>query len=242
MSSQEANEACAKGLKAQHGDVEIKQIEASDGGEGFLRAMNPDKVLHCHVHDAMMRWTDADFGIKDGKAIIEVAQAVGLAKIEPELRNPLVATSYGVGELMVHAWEAGCREFVVGLGGSATSDCGLGMLKCLRHHAQQRLHQMWYDPFDTSVLRSLKVTLASDVTNPLTGPEGAAHVFAPQKGADPQQVELLERRAVTFANMGVSSQAQGLLADWDMLSCSLWTHGWRVGQSWCCRATASTHC
>ena len=206
MSSQEANEACAKGLKAQHGDVEIKQIEASDGGEGFLRAMNPDKVLHCHVHDAMMRWTDADFGIKDGKAIIEVAQAVGLAKIEPELRNPLVATSYGVGELMVHAWEAGCREFVVGLGGSATSDCGLGMLKCLRHHAQQRLHQMWYDPFDTSVLRSLKVTLASDVTNPLTGPEGAAHVFAPQKGADPQQVELLERRAVTFANMAAKHQ------------------------------------
>ena len=77
MSSQEANEACAKGLRAQHDDVEINQIEASDGGEGFLRAMNPDKVLHCHVHDAMMRWTDADFGIKDGKAIIEVAQAVG---------------------------------------------------------------------------------------------------------------------------------------------------------------------
>ena len=206
MSSQEANEACAKGLRAQHDDVEINQIEASDGGEGFLRAMNPDKVLHCHVHDAMMRWTDADFGIKDGKAIIEVAQAVGLAKIEPELRNPLVATSYGGGELMVHAWEAGCREFVVGLGGSATSDCGLGMLKCLRHHAQQRLHQMWYDPFDTSVLRTLKVTLASDVDNPLTGPQGAAHVFAPQKGADPQQVELLERRAVTFANMAAKHQ------------------------------------
>jgi glycerate kinase len=206
MSSQEANEACAKGLRAQHDDVEINQIEASDGGEGFLRAMQPDKIVHCHVRDAMMRWTDADFGIKDGKAIIEVAQAVGLAKIEPELRNPLVATSYGVGELMVHAWEAGCREFVVGLGGSATSDCGLGMLKCLRHHAQQRLHQMWYDPFDTSVLRTLKVTLASDVTNPLTGPEGAAHVFAPQKGADPQQVEMLERRAVTFAKMAAKHQ------------------------------------
>lgn len=136
MSSQEANEACAKGLRAQHDDMVIKQIEASDGGEGFLRAMNPDKVLHCHVHDAMMRWTDADFGIKDGKAIIEVAQAVGLGKIEPELRNPLVATSYGVGELMVHAWEQGCCEFIVGLGGSATSDCGLGMLRCLHHHAQ----------------------------------------------------------------------------------------------------------
>lgn len=206
MSSREANEAMAEGLRQRFLDTQLRMIEASDGGEGFLRAMRPDRVEHCHVHDAMMRWTDADFGIKDGKAIIEVAQAVGLGKIEPELRNPLVATSYGVGELMVHAWEAGCREFVVGLGGSATSDCGLGMLKCLRHHAQQRLHQMWYDPFDTSVLRSLKVTLASDVTNSLTGPEGAAHVFAPQKGADPQQVELLERRAVTFANMAAKHQ------------------------------------
>lgn len=206
MSSREANEAMAEGLRQRFLDTQLRMIEASDGGEGFLRAMQPDRIVHCHVHDAMMRWTDADFGIKDGKAIIEVAQAVGLAKIEPELRNPLVATSYGVGELMVHAWEAGCREFVVGLGGSATSDCGLGMLQCLRHHAQQRLHQMWYDPFDTSVLRSLKVTLASDVTNPLTGPQGAAHVFAPQKGADPQQVALLERRAVTFANMAAKHQ------------------------------------
>lgn len=206
MSSREANEAMAEGLRQRFLDTQLRMIEASDGGEGFLRAMQRDRIVHCHVHDAMMRWTDADFGIKDGKAIIEVAQAVGLGKIEPELRNPLVATSYGVGELMVHAWEAGCREFVVGLGGSATSDCGLGMLKCLRHHAQQRLHQMWYDPFDTSVLRSLKVTLASDVTNPLTGPEGAAHVFAPQKGADSQQVELLERRAVTFANMAAKHQ------------------------------------
>ena len=206
MSSQEANEACAKGLRAQHDDVEIKQIEASDGGEGFLRAMRPDRVEHCHVHDAMMRWTDADYGIKDGKGIIEVAQAVGLDKIEPELRNPLVATSYGVGELMVHAWEQGCREFIVGLGGSATSDCGLGMLRCLRHHAQQRLHQMWYDLFDTSVLKSVRVTLASDVDNPLTGPRGAAHVFAPQKGADAPQVELLERRAATFATMAAKHQ------------------------------------
>lgn len=206
MSSREANEAMAEGLRQRFLDTQLRMIEASDGGEGFLRAMQPDRIVHCHVRDAMMRWTDADFGIKDGKAIIEVAQAVGLAKIEPELRNPLVATSYGVGELMVHAWEAGCREFVVGLGGSATSDCGLGMLKCLRHHAQQRLHQMWYDPFDTSVLKTLKVTLASDVTNPLTGPEGAAHVFAPQKGADSQQVVLLERRAVTFANMAAKHQ------------------------------------
>lgn len=206
MSSREANEAMAEGLRQRFLDTQLRMIEASDGGEGFLRAMQPDRIVHCHVHDAMMRWTDADFGVKDGKAIIEVAQAVGLAKIEPELRNPLVATSYGVGELMVHAWEAGCREFVVGLGGSATSDCGLGMLQCLRHHAQQRLHQMWYDPFDTSVLRSLKVTLASDVDNPLTGPQGAAHVFAPQKGADPQQVALLERRAVTFANMAAKHQ------------------------------------
>lgn len=136
---------------------------------------------------------------------------------------------------MVHAWEQGCREFIVGLGGSATSDCGLGMLRCLRHHAQQQLHQMWYDLFDTSVLKSVRVTLASDVNNPLTGPCGAAHVFAPQKGADARQVELLERRATTFAAMAAKhqgydmSQRPGAVLRWTGL-CVHAVHGCSDGE------------
>lgn len=210
MSSKEANQAAAEGLNEKKEDLYIQSFAVSDGGEGFLEAMQPDEIVPCHVHDALMRWTDASFGIKNGMAIIEVAQAVGLTKIEPEQRNPLVATSYGVGELIYRAWQKGCREFIVGLGGSATSDCGLGMLKCLRKFWQSDHNKMFYDDFDTSVLKDIKVTLATDVTNPLCGPNGAAMVFAPQKGADAVMVDKLERKAKTFAEMAAKHQGKDM--------------------------------
>lgn len=203
MTSHEANAAAAEGVKQADDNLNVECFDVSDGGEGFLEAMRPDEIVQCHVHDAMMRWTDSAFGIKDGKAIIEVAKAVGLAMIEPEKRNAYVATSYGVGDLMVQAMKRGCKEFIIGLGGSATSDCGLGMLRCLKHEWQVEQKKMWYDLFDTSWLRNFKVTLATDVTNPLLGENGAAHVFAPQKGADAAMVERIERRARTFAQTAV---------------------------------------
>lgn len=208
LTSKEANEAARLGIMKANTDAEVSCCEVSDGGEGFLEAFKPDEIVSCHVHDALMRWCDSAFGIKDGKAIIEVAKAVGLGMIEPENRNPLVATSYGVGELMVQAMRHGCREFVVGLGGSATSDCGLGMLKALRHEWQVSMRKAWYEPFDTSWLNDVKVTLATDVDNPLCGPNGAARVFAPQKGADAGMVEKLERRALTFSRMAATHQGR----------------------------------
>lgn len=206
MTSQEANDAACEAIRQADKNFEVQPFVVSDGGEGFLDAMRPDEVVTCHVHDALMRWTDSAFGIKHGKAIIEVARAVGLNMIEPEQRNPLVATSYGVGELMVHAWQKGLREFVIGLGGSATSDCGLGMLRCLRKAFQADSGKMWYDNFDTNVLRQIKVTLATDVTSPLYGENGAARMFARQKGADDGMIEKLERRARTFATMSAKHQ------------------------------------
>lgn len=206
MTSKEANDAACDGIRQADKNIGVQPFVVSDGGEGFLDAMRPDEVVTCHVHDALMRWTDSAYGIKQGKAIIEVARAVGLNMIEPEQRNPLVATSYGVGELMVHAWQKGLREFVIGLGGSAISDCGLGMLRCLRKAFQTDSGKMWYDSFDTSVLRQIKVTLATDVTSPLCGDDGAARMFARQKGADDDMIEKLERRARTFATMSAKHQ------------------------------------
>lgn len=207
MTSHQANEAVRKGLlEALNNNVEVISFDVSDGGEGFLEAMRPDEIVHCHVHDAMMRWADSAFGIKNGVGVIEVARAAGLTMIEPEYRNPLVATSYGVGELIANAYRRGCREFVVGLGGSATSDCGLGMLRALRQAWQTAHGKMWYDNFDTSVLKELKVTVATDVTNPLYGDKGAAKVFAQQKGATQDMIELLDRRAKTFAKMAALHQ------------------------------------
>lgn len=208
LSSKEANEAARLGIMRSKPDAEISCSEVSDGGEGFLEAFRPDEIISCHVHDALMRRCDSAFGIKDGKAIIEVAKAVGLGMIEPENRNPLIATSYGVGELMIQAMRRGWREFVVGLGGSATSDCGIGMLKALKHEWQVAMRKAWYELFDTSWLKDVKVTLATDVDNPLCGPNGAASVFAPQKGADAAMVEKLERRAMTFARMAAKHQGR----------------------------------
>lgn len=208
LTSAEANEAAAKGLIETCPNVDVDCYTVSDGGEGFLEAMQPDEIVTCHVHDALMRGCDAAFGIKSGKAIIEVAKAIGLTMVEPENRNPLVATSYGVGELVAHALRRGCKEFIIGLGGVATSDCGLGMLKALKREWQTQANKPWYEPFDTSWLRDIKVTLATDVKNPLYGPEGAAHVFAPQKGADADMVEKLDRRARTFAAMAAKHQGR----------------------------------
>lgn len=210
MTSAEANEVAENGVLKGHPEADVECFNVSDGGEGFLEAMRPDEIVQCHVHDAMMRWTDSAFGIKDGKAIIEVAKAVGLTMIEPEKRNPLLATSYGVGELMVQASLHGCKEFIVGLGGSATSDCGLGMLKCLKKYWQMESHKMWYEPFDTDSLRNIKVILATDVNNPLCGENGAARIYAPQKGADEGMVEKLERRAMTFSRMAAQHQGRDM--------------------------------
>ena len=163
----------------------------SDGGDGmldaFLSAMGGERVT-IHAHDALMRWIEADYGIVKDTAIIEIAQAAGLALIEPEQRNPMKATSWGVGELVLHAYRHGARHFIMGLGGSATSDCGIGMLKAMGDDWKK-------------IRKDCTFVLASDVTNPLCGENGAAHVFAPQKGADAEMVETLDERAKRFAEI-----------------------------------------
>ena len=206
LSSREVNEAIASGIKewdsedaapemenldSDAASPEIICLEMSDGGEGmldaFLSAMKGERV-RIHAHDALMRWIDAEYGIVDDMAIIEIAQTAGLALIEPEQRNPLKATSWGVGEMILNAYRRGVRHFIVGLGGSATSDCGIGMLKAMGDDWKK-------------IRQECTFMLASDVTNPLCGENGAAHVFAPQKGADPKMVEMLDARARKFAEV-----------------------------------------
>ena len=206
LSSREVNEAIASGLKVWNADdasseikifdsdassPEIITLEMSDGGEGmldaFLSAMKGERV-RIHAHDALMRWIEAEYGIVDDTAIIEIAQTAGLALIEPEQRNPMKATSWGVGEMIMNAYRRGVHHFIVGLGGSATSDCGIGMLKAMGDDWKK-------------IRRECSFVLASDVTNPLYGENGAAHVFAPQKGADAKMVQMLDARARKFAEV-----------------------------------------
>jgi glycerate kinase len=206
LSSAQANAALESGIRALSPQSVVTAVDVSDGGEGFLDAMRPAQRVYCYAHDAMMRPEEVAYGVSGDTAIIEVARIIGLAAVAPDLRNPLRATSFGVGEVIAHAWNQGCRHFIIGLGGTATSDCGLGMLKALKFSAQRRRGLSVTAPFDTSVLRAIRVTLATDVKAPLLGPEGAARMFAPQKGATPEQVEQLERQATKWAEMAARHQ------------------------------------
>ena len=194
LTSKEVNEALGEmsgERRVKNSVADIVTLEMSDGGDGmldaFLSAMGGERVA-MHAHDALMRWIDAEYGIANDTAIIEIAQTAGLALIEPEQRNPMKATSWGVGEMILHAYRHGVRHFIVGLGGSATSDCGIGMLKAMGDDWKK-------------IRRDCTFVMASDVTNPLCGPHGAAHVFAPQKGADATMVEMLDARARRFAEV-----------------------------------------
>ena len=203
LTSAQAGEAALQGVKAAAPHARVMVVPVSDGGEGmmhtFTAALGGHKV-RVRVHDPLMRPITAHYGIsEDGHtAIIEMAQACGLTMLAPSERNPLRATSFGLGELMAHAIKQGCRRLIVGLGGTATSDCGTGMLQALGMKMED-------DGIDTSqflpVHEHIEVIAACDVRNPLYGPEGAAQVFAPQKGATPAMVELLDAQARHFATL-----------------------------------------
>ncbi len=200
LTSAEAGQTVARTLRRLRPDAEVLSLEVSDGGEGMVDAFTAamhGEMVEVQVHDAMMRPVMARYGLcPDNVAVIETAQACGLTRIAPEDRNPVVATTYGVGEMLADAVRRGCRQFVVGLGGSATSDAGIGMLRAMVDTLAPRA------TFDRvrEMLAGCRFTLASDVRNPLCGSDGAAYTFAPQKGATPDQIEQLERRAARFAD------------------------------------------
>jgi glycerate kinase len=143
-----------------------------------------------------MRPVTAKYLLHDEMAVIEIAQASGLTLLTKEERNPMVATSYGTGQLVADAVCKGARHIIIGLGGSATNDCGMGMLKALIDIFAK--HGQWDD---VEALKDVRFTIASDVENPLYGEKGAAHVFAPQKGATPEMVLRLDERAIKFAEL-----------------------------------------
>ncbi len=192
LSSLEAEAVVSETIRRADPLAEVISVPVSDGGEGmldaFLAVMGGERVS-LRVRDPLGSPVTADYGITRGQVVlIESAQAVGLHLVPPDRRNPLVASSYGVGQLVADAYRRGYRQFIVGLGGTATSDGGVGMLQALTDAlgvAREALGDALCD---------CHFTLASDVTNPLYGPRGAACVFAPQKGATPVMVSVIEGR------------------------------------------------
>ena len=199
LTSQEANKAAAEGIRKAYPDAEIIEVPVSDGGEGYMEAFHAaigGRLEEVTVRDPLMRPIVAKYLLKDELAVIEMAQASGLTLLTNEERNPMVATSYGTGQLVADAVRKGAKHIIVGLGGSATSDAGIGMLHALIDAFAK--HGQW-DNID--VFKDVTFTIASDVKNPLYGEQGAAHVFAPQKGATPKMVLALDERARKFAEL-----------------------------------------
>ena len=134
LSSKEANLAAAEGIRNCCPHAEIVQVPVSDGGEGFLDAFYAaigGDLVELTVRDPLMRPVAAQYLLHDKQAVIEIAQASGLTMLTWEERNPMVATSYGTGQLVADAVRKGAKHIIVGLGGSATSDAGIGMLQAL---------------------------------------------------------------------------------------------------------------
>lgn len=211
LTSNEVAEAFARGWCDVMPDTEFDVIPIADGGDGILATLV--EALGGNYHVATVRGPlntplEARWGtIDDGAtAIIEMAEAAGLRLLEAEERNPLRTSTRGVGELLMQALERGCRRVIVGLGGSATNDGGMGLLQALgvrfydaggteleaSGEAMCRVARVDATGLDAR-LRGVDIVIASDVDNPLFGERGAARVYAPQKGATPDVVEYLDQ-------------------------------------------------
>jgi len=177
-------EAVGRGLREVVPDVAVRLLPVADGGDGTVDAAVAAGFVKVGrwVTGPVGRPVPASFAVRGTTAVVEVASAAGLTLLDRPA--PLAATSHGVGELLKAALDVGCTTIVLGLGGSACTDGGAGMLEAL----------------GGTSFGGVDVVLACDVDNPLLGPTGAAAVYGPQKGASPEEVEILEARLAAFAS------------------------------------------
>lgn len=219
LSSQEVAEAVARGVHRVLPQCEVRCVSIADGGEGTVEALVHTlcgEVVEVEVADPLMRRIVARYGVVDGgtTAVMEMAAASGLPLLSVEERNPLKTTTYGTGEMIADALGRGCRKILMGIGGSATNDAGVGMMQALGYRFLDaagvelsgggEILSRIATIDDSGVmpqLREAEITVACDVTNPLYGDEGAAYVYAPQKGADRAMVEQLDRGLRNFAEV-----------------------------------------
>lgn len=207
LQAKEICEIAEEKIREFYPDCEVDKIPVADGGEGtvdcFVKAIGAEKVSLL-VHNAYMEQIPVCYAKKGRLAVIEMAQAAGLPLVQGR-ENPLLTTTYGVGEMILHAIENGCDDLIIGLGGSCTNDCGCGLAAalgvCFRKEDGTKFIPVGGSLNEISSidmekvqekLRGIRVRAMCDVQNPLCGEHGAAFVFAPQKGADEGQVKLLD--------------------------------------------------
>lgn len=218
LTATEAAQEIAESIKEIDASIETVLLSVADGGEGTLESLliatNGKKIV-IDVHDPIGRLIQAEYGVLgDGETcVIEMAKASGLMLLKEHEKNPLIASTFGTGQLIRHALDNGFRKFVVGIGGSATNDGGMGMLGALgmkfldivgEEIAQgaeslHALHEIDTTDFDKRIADAHFI-IACDVDNPFVGLNGATAIFGPQKGVTPELVEPLDQNLANLAN------------------------------------------
>ena len=212
-------QAMAEGVRLIDPTIEVHQLPLADGGEGSADVLTQavgGQTITIAVKDPLFRTIEASYGLSaDGQmAFVEMATASGLALLEKHERNPLLTTTFGTGELILDALQRGAKRLIVCIGGSATNDAGMGIAAALGFRfldkngaalspIGQNLAAICRIDIDsvTPLLQNVEVVVACDVSNPLHGPNGAAYVYAPQKGADAAAVQQLDNGLVNFSQV-----------------------------------------
>lgn len=222
LSSMEAGNAIAEGIYRADAEAKVEVRPLADGGEGtvdaLVQGMN-GSLRKVRVTGPLGDKVDAAYGIiEEAKmAVIEMSAAAGITLVPDEKKNPLFTTTYGVGEMIRDAIEKGCRKFVVGIGGSATNDGGIGMLQALGYvFLNSKGNAVPYGAKGLEDLAEIRkehvlpelaqceFKVACDVTNPLCGPLGASAVYGPQKGATPEMVREMDQWLADYAKLAAN--------------------------------------
>lgn len=217
LSSEQVAAAFKQGWQSVVPDSDIVTVPIADGGDGLLQSLATALGASSRsvvAHDPLGRSISTHYATSGDMAIIEMAQVSGVALLEAEERNPMLTSSYGLGEVMLDALDRGARHMILGIGGSATNDCGMGMLEALGYRFYDAEGEVLTSSGDAMCrvaridakhadarLSKCDIVVASDVDNVLYGERGAAWVYAKQKGATPVMIDALDRGMRSFAEV-----------------------------------------
>lgn len=226
LTSPQVAEIIRNAVKTVKTAAEYDLCPLADGGEGTTEAITTalnGEFISCNVHDPLMRPVSAKYGICGDTAVIETAAASGITLLKESELNPLVTTTYGTGELIKHALDEGVRRIVIGIGGSATNDGGMGCFRALGVSFRDKsgnelpeggkalsdLYEIDVSGIDNRLFRT-KILAACDVTSPLFGENGASKTFAGQKGASNEEIEILEKAMINYASVAKTTFGKDL--------------------------------